>query len=111
MDFSLMSLGLAVLLGGFLIGEGETDDGTIATSENEVGWIGKNEAIGTYINVRVSWVDIDVEVSWTAPSAVSSELRSIEMLDDVQVLSLVDCWQSKVLIFSISTGCVFKLFA
>ena len=32
-----MSLGLAVLLGGFLIGEGEADDSTIATSENEVG--------------------------------------------------------------------------
>ena len=32
-----MSLGLVVLLGGFLIGEGEADDGTIATVDVEVG--------------------------------------------------------------------------
>ena len=48
-----------------------------------------------YITVGVSWIDIvvdvgwrdtDVEMSWTAPSAVVSEIRSIEVLEVVLVL-------------------------
>ena len=119
MDFSQISLGLVVLLGHFSIDEEETDDGIIATADIKVRWIGKDEAGGTDISVRVSWVDIDVqvswtdtdvEVSWTTPSVVISELTSVEVLEDVLVLSLVDCWQNKVLIFFDFTGFVFKLF-
>ena len=108
-DFSRMSLGLVVLCGGFWISEGETDDSIITTADVEVGWIGKGKAGGTYINIGVIWVDIDVEVgwkntdvefSWTEPSAVVSELRSPKILEEILVLSMVDCWQRKVLIFS-----------
>lgn len=104
-----MSLGLVVLCGGFWISEGETDDSIITTADVEVGWIGKGKAGGTYINIGVIWVDIDVEVgwkntdvefSWTEPSAVVSELRSPKILEEILVLSMVDCWQRKVLIFS-----------
>ena len=73
---------------------------------------------GTYNNVGIIWVDTDVEVcwtntdvevNWTAPSAIFSEFRSIEVLEDVSVLSLVDCWQNKFLIFFNFTGFDFKL--
>ena len=115
-----MSLVLVVFLGSFLICEGETDDISIATADVEVGWVGRDEIGETYINVGVSWVDINikvswtdtiVEVSWTGSSAVVSELRLIEVLEDVLVLSLVDCWQNKVLISFDFTGLIFKLFA
>ena len=115
-----MSLVLVVFLGSFLICERETDDSSIATADVEVGWVGRDEVGGTYINIGVSWVDINikvswtdtiVEVSWTESSAVVSELRLIEVLEDVLVLSLVDCWQNKVLISFDFTGLIFKLFA
>ena len=115
-----MSLVLVVFLGSFLICEGETDDISIATADVEVGWVGRDEVGETYINVGVSWVDINikvswtdtiVEVSWTGSSAVVSELRLIEVLEDVLVLSLVDWWQNKVLISFDFTGLIFKLFA
>ena len=115
-----MSLVLVVFLGSFLICEGETDDISTATADVEVGWVGRDEVGETYINVGVSWVDINikvswtdtiVEVSWTGSSAVVSELRLIEVLEDVLVLSLVDCWQNKVLISFDFTGLIFKLFA
>ena len=114
-----MSLGLVVLLGHFSIDEEETEDSIIATADIKPRWIGKDEAGGTDINVGVSWVDIDVkvswtdadaEVSWTAPSVVISELRSVKVLEDVLVLSLVGCWQNKILILFYFTGFVFKLF-
>ena len=60
MDFNLKSLGLVILLSGFSIAEGETDDGIIATADVEVVWTGKDEVGGTYNNVGISWVDIDV---------------------------------------------------
>ena len=119
MDFSVISLGLVVLLGHFSIDEEETEDSIIATADIKARWIGKDEAGGTDINVGVSWVDIDVkvswtdadaEVSWTAPSVVISELRSVKVLEDVLVLSLVGCWQNKILILFYFTGFVFKLF-
>ena len=54
MDFNLKSLGLVILLSGFSIGEGETDDGIIATADVEVVRIGKDEVGGTYNNVGIS---------------------------------------------------------
>ena len=65
-----MSLGLVVHLVIFLMREGETDDSSIATADVELGWIRRDAVGGTYINVKVSWADTTVEVSWTGSSAV-----------------------------------------
>ena len=87
-------------MGSFSIGQGETDDNIIATVDVEVTWTRKDNVSGTYINVGVKWIDIDIAVIWIdtdaevtgiSPSAVPSELRSTEVLEDVLGLSLVDC--------------------
>ena len=62
------------------------------------------------VDVEVGWADTDVEVSLSKPAATVSEPRSLEVLQDVLVLSLVDCWQNKVVIFFDMTDFVFTLF-
>ena len=82
-----MFLGLVVLLGGCLIGKGETDDdGIIATADVEVGWISKAKIAETYIDIRVSWVDIEVEVGWTDTNVEVSWTGSFAAVSELNIL-------------------------
>ena len=89
-----MMMVLFVILGDCLISEGETDDddGIIAIADVEVGWIGRVKIGETThimmlesvdlidISVSVGWANADVEVSWTAFSAVCSGLAQSKYL-------------------------------
>ena len=93
MKVKQMMMVLFVILGDCLINEGETDDdGIIAIADVEVSWIGRVKVGETThimtlesvdlidISVNVGWTDTDVEVSWTAFSAVCSGLAQSKYL-------------------------------
>ena len=118
----LMSLGFVVILGDCLISEGETDDdGIIAIADVEVGW-SQNWWNHTYNDVRVSWFDryqcqcwLSKCWCWSQLNSIFSSLfraSSIQVFEDVLVLSMVDCrhFRNKVVIFFYFNGFVYRFF-